>query len=117
MEIEFRFFWLKTMPEMRYWWAKALGDCPIQINLTVAPRDGEQALSILSEPDYKPALIILDLNIPKLPGHTLLQRYDAKKTPVVNFLARTGMMSTSIALSSPWESASTFHKPTDLDAL
>jgi two-component system, chemotaxis family, response regulator Rcp1 len=65
---------------------QALADCPIPVKLTVA-RDGEQALSILSDHDYKPDLIILDLNIPKIPGHVLLQRYPAKKTPIVVFSA------------------------------
>jgi CheY-like chemotaxis protein len=63
---------------------QALADCPIPVKLTIA-RDGEQALAMLSDRDYKPDLIILDLNIPKLPGHQLLQRYDARKTPIVVF--------------------------------
>jgi len=92
---------------------QALGDCPIQINLTVA-RDGEQALSILSEPDYKPALIILDLNIPKLPGHTLLQRYDAKKTPIVVFSAYWNDVDIDRAFALGVREY--VHKPMELDA-
>jgi len=30
--------------------------------------DGEQALQMLADPQFKPDLIILDLNIPKIPG-------------------------------------------------
>ena len=65
---------------------QALADCPIPVKLTVA-RDGEQALSMLSDHDYKPDLIILDLNIPKIPGHVLFQRYPGNKTPIVVFSA------------------------------
>ena len=46
--------------------------------------DGEQAVRILAEPQFKPDLIILDLNIPKIPGLAVLER--CKPTaPVVVF--------------------------------
>jgi CheY-like chemotaxis protein len=92
---------------------QALGDCPIQINLTIAS-DGEQALAILSEPDFKPALIILDLNIPKLPGHILLQRYDARKTPIVVFSAYWNDVDLDRAFALGVREY--VHKPMDLDA-
>lgn len=56
---------------------QAVKDCPIPVKLIIA-RDGEQALIMLSERGFEPDLIILDLNMPKIPGHVLLQRYDAK---------------------------------------
>ena len=65
---------------------QAVKDCPIPVKLTIA-HDGEQALSMLSERGFEPNLIILDLNMPKIPGHVLLQRYDAKTTPIVVFSA------------------------------
>jgi len=65
---------------------QALADCPIPVNLMIA-RDGEQALAMLSQHDYTPDLIILDLNIPKIPGHVLLQKYPPKQTPIVVFSA------------------------------
>lgn len=34
--------------------------------------DGEQALRMLADPEFKPDLIILDLNIPKVPGIAVL---------------------------------------------
>lgn len=64
----------------------ALAECSVPVKLTIAP-DGEQALAKLSELDYAPDLIILDLNLPKIPGHVLLQRYRVKKTPIVVFSA------------------------------
>jgi CheY-like chemotaxis protein len=42
---------------------QALADCPTPIHLHIAC-DGEQALQFLEQPDFKPDLIILDLNIP-----------------------------------------------------
>jgi chemotaxis family two-component system response regulator Rcp1 len=65
---------------------QALADCSVPVKLMIA-RDGEQALSILAERNYKPDLIILDLNIPKIPGHVVLERYPTKTTPVVVFSA------------------------------
>ena len=50
--------------------------------------DGQQALQMLKEPDFKPSLIILDLNIPKIPGLSLLQRWFFT-TPVVVFSSTT----------------------------
>lgn len=41
------------------------------VNIRVA-MDGEQALRMLSDTDLKPDLVILDLNIPKIPGIALL---------------------------------------------
>jgi hypothetical protein len=41
------------------------------VNIRVA-MDGEQALRMLSDPDLKPDLVILDLNIPKVPGIAIL---------------------------------------------
>ena len=54
------------------------------INLRVA-RDGEQAVIMLSDPAFKPNLIILDLNIPKISGHQLLEQCKLGDVPVVVF--------------------------------
>ena len=54
---------------------------PIKVSVA---RDGEQALQILANPEFKPDLIILDLNIPKVPGIALLARCKAI-APVVVF--------------------------------
>jgi CheY-like chemotaxis protein len=92
---------------------EALAECPLQINLTIA-RDGEQALAILSEPDFKASLIILDLNIPKLPGHILLQRYDARKTPIVVFSSYWNDVDLDRAFALGVREY--VHKPMELDA-
>jgi len=56
----------------------------IPIKLVIA-RDGVQALSMLDEPTFNPALIILDLNIPMISGHAILERNPRKDIPVVVF--------------------------------
>ncbi len=54
------------------------------VNVHIA-RDGEQALVLLDNLDFKPDLIILDLNIPRIAGPALLHRLPVKETPVVVF--------------------------------
>ena len=54
------------------------------VKLTIA-RDGAQALAMLSDQGFKPAMIILDLMLPKLSGHEVLERNPRKDIPVVVF--------------------------------
>jgi DNA-binding response OmpR family regulator len=61
-----------------------LADASVPVNLHIV-RDGEQALTILSDADFQPGLIILDLNIPRISGSVLLERWKAQKVPVVVF--------------------------------
>ena len=61
-----------------------LAEVPVPVNLHIA-RDGEQALALLESDDFHPTLIILDLNIPRIPGHSLLERWRASDIPVVVF--------------------------------
>jgi two-component system response regulator len=63
---------------------QALSKYPIPLKIRVA-KDGEQALTTLTAPDCKPNLIILDLNMPKVDGHTVLERYQGRNVPVVIF--------------------------------
>ena len=92
---------------------QALADCTIPVHLNIA-RDGEQALQILGEPNYKPDLIILDLNIPKISGFTVLASYPLKqKTPVVVFTASENRADTDRALSLG--ALECVHKPLDLN--
>jgi CheY-like chemotaxis protein len=53
------------------------------INIRVA-MDGEQALRMLCDTDLKPDLIILDLNIPKVPGIAILAQCKPS-APIVVF--------------------------------
>ncbi len=62
----------------------ALSQFPFPLKLLVA-KDGEQALKMLSAPDFQPQLIILDLNMPRVDGQTVLQQYQQKKIPIVIF--------------------------------
>ena len=55
---------------------------PVPVNLHVA-LDGHQALLMLSNPHFHPDLIVLDLNIPKIPGTALLELLKDNPTPVV----------------------------------
>jgi DNA-binding response OmpR family regulator len=64
---------------------QALKESMISVHLHIA-RDGEQALQILGERDFKPDLIILDLSLPKLSGYSVLA-FCLKTTPVVVFTA------------------------------
>lgn len=92
---------------------QAIGQCSAPVHLNVA-RDGEQALQILGEPDYKPDLIILDLNIPKLSGYAVLASYPARKTtPVVVFTASQNESDVDRAYSLG--AREFIHKPMDLD--
>jgi two-component system, chemotaxis family, response regulator Rcp1 len=91
---------------------QALEECRISVHLHIA-RDGEQALQILTEPGVKLDLIILDLNIPRISGHTVLSLYQPKKTPVVVFTASENKADMDRAFSL---GADEFvHKPMDLD--
>jgi len=61
----------------------ALSQNPFPIKLAVA-KDGEQALRMLDSPDFEPQLIILDLNMPRVDGQTVLAQCH-RKTPIVIF--------------------------------
>jgi CheY-like chemotaxis protein len=64
---------------------QALAEGRVAVHLHIA-RDGEQALQILGERDFKPDLIILDLNLPKASGYSVLARC-VLATAVVVFTA------------------------------
>lgn len=63
---------------------QVLADAEVAVNLHIA-RDGEQALTLLSDAHFRPALIILDLNIPRIVGAALLERWKSQDIPVVVF--------------------------------
>src|SRR5260370_2035320 len=95
---------------------QALEEYPTTVHLHIA-RDGQQALQILEQPDFEPDLIILDLNIPKISGYTVLALYPPKKkkkTPVVVFTASENEADVGRAFSLG--AREYIHKPMDLDA-
>ena len=65
-----------------------LADSSVSANLHIA-RDGQQALAVVESADFRPALIILDLNIPRIPGSALLERWRTNDIPVVVFSSST----------------------------
>src|SRR5215472_15043779 len=50
-------------------------------------RDGEQALAMLADPHFEPAMIILDLSLPRVSGFEVLERNPRPDIPVVVFSA------------------------------
>jgi DNA-binding response OmpR family regulator len=61
-----------------------LAEAPVPVNLHIA-RDGEQALTMIGGGYFEPELIILDLNIPRITGPALLERWQNSEVPVVVF--------------------------------
>ena len=68
-----------------FWHVLAESGMKVKVHLAI---DGQQALQMLEEPHFEPSLIILDLNIPKIPGLSLLEQWSTK-TPVVVFSSST----------------------------
>jgi CheY-like chemotaxis protein len=60
----------------------AINRLSVQVNLHIA-LDGHQAVLMLKNPNFQPHLIVLDLNIPKISGMVLLERWKNNQTPVV----------------------------------
>jgi CheY-like chemotaxis protein len=91
---------------------RALYGYPVPVNLHIA-RDGEQALLMLTNPAFDLDLIILDLNIPKITGTALLERWRVGKTPVVVLSSTTNP--TEKARSLALGACEFVSKPMDLD--
>ena len=91
---------------------QVLANSLIPVNLHVA-RDGEQAVTMLSDPEFKPDLIILDLNIPKISGHQLLEQRKFRDVPVVVFSSSWNEIDVTRALESG--AREYVRKPMDID--
>lgn len=69
---------------------EAFGEGNAEVNIQVA-RDGAEALTMLlgqdGPADWRPDIILLDLNLPKVSGHEVLQRLksepNTKRIPVI----------------------------------
>ena len=90
---------------------KILTEMPIKLRIA---RNGLQALLILADPSFKPALVILDLNIPDISGHELLSRYHPQNPPVVVFTSSWNEAEKARVLAMGAREYVT--KPMDLDA-
>jgi two-component system, chemotaxis family, response regulator Rcp1 len=75
----------------------ALSQFPFKVKLEVA-RDGEQALKMLNSPEFEPQLIILDLNMPRVDGHAVLQQ-NKSKIPIVIFSSTQNKVEVQKALA------------------
>jgi len=74
--------------------------------------DGEQAVQIMSEGDFRADMVILDLNLPKLSGFSILQR-TRPTVPVVVFSSSSNPLDRQRSLEL---GAREFvQKPSDLD--
>ena len=89
----------------------AEGSIPVRVHVA---RDGEQALQMLDDPEFNPDLIILDLNIPRIPGSAVLERYHSKRTPIVIFSSSWNEAEISRAMELGAREFA--QKPTDLQA-
>jgi CheY-like chemotaxis protein len=77
-------------------------------------RDGMQALLMLAGHLVKPDLVILDLNMPNISGHAMLEEYHPNDVPVVVFSSSWNDSAAQCSLAS---GARAFvRKPTDLQA-
>ena len=92
---------------------QTLAASSIPVHLTVA-EDGEQARELLSRLDFSTDLIILDLNLPKLDGHTLLKQFRRNHAfPVVVFTCSSDP--TEIDRTYELGANEYVRKPSDLD--
>jgi DNA-binding response OmpR family regulator len=92
---------------------EALKACSVPVELTVA-MDGETALSLLKNEEAKPDLVILDLNIPKVSGISVLEQYPPNETPIVVFSSTWGQ--TEIRRALALGASEVVHKPIDMQA-
>jgi DNA-binding response OmpR family regulator len=91
----------------------AVADASAVACLRVA-RDGEEALAMLVSGDFRPSLIILDLNLPRMLGLDLLARFRGNTVPIVVFSSSSSNDEKARVLAL---GAREFvQKPSDLDA-
>jgi CheY-like chemotaxis protein len=91
---------------------QALAEEPLPIRIHVAV-DGKQAAQMLSEGQFTPDVIVLDLNLPKLSGLGFLEGYGLQ-VPVVVFTSSSNPQDKKLALALGAKEY--VQKPTDLDA-
>jgi chemotaxis family two-component system response regulator Rcp1 len=77
----------------------AVNRLPVPVNLHLA-LDGHQALLMLSNPHFRPDLIVLDLSLPKISGTELLELWKGYQTPVVVFSSSMNPEARELCLAS-----------------
>jgi DNA-binding response OmpR family regulator len=93
---------------------QSLANFPVRVNLHIA-RDGEQAVSMLAKAHFDSDLIILDLNIPKIPGLEILERLrNTVAPPIVIFSSSTD--EAEIRRTLELGAREYVHKPLDMSA-
>jgi DNA-binding response OmpR family regulator len=90
-----------------------VADASIPVNLHIV-MDGEQALTMLSDAHFRPGLIILDLNIPRVTGTALLERWKSEQIPVVVFSSSLNEAERARVLELG--AREFIQKPTDIEA-
>jgi two-component system response regulator len=91
---------------------QVLADAAVPVNLHIA-MDGEQALTMMNAGHFQPELIILDLNIPRITGTALLERWKSLNIPVVVFSSSMNDAEQKRALDLG--AREFIRKPTDFD--
>jgi DNA-binding response OmpR family regulator len=81
------------------------------VKLSVA-RDGKQALTMLADERFQPAMIILDLSLPVLSGYDVLEQNPRKNVPIVIFSA--SMRSSDVERTLSMGAKEYIHKPMDM---
>jgi CheY-like chemotaxis protein len=76
-------------------------------------KDGEKALALLADPQFKPDLVITDMNMPKVAGPELLKQFNANGIPVVVFSSSTNPTDKEEVLKLGAREC--VEKPSDLD--
>lgn len=93
---------------------EALEACAIPVTLKVA-EDGEQALFFLKNEEIKLDLVILDLNIPKVSGISVLEQYLPAGKPAIVVFSST-WSETEIHRVLALGAREVVHKPIDMRA-
>jgi CheY-like chemotaxis protein len=88
-----------------------LAECVLPVKLHIA-RDGEQALVMLANEHFKPAMIILDLSLPNVSGFDVLEQNPRKDIPIVIFSASVRLSDKERTLSLGAKEY--VHKPMDM---
>ncbi len=85
-----------------------------QVVVTVV-EDGDQALGLFANECYRPNLVVIELNIPKLQGHELLRRI-RRKNPTIPIVVLSSSRDQEDIRSAYAGGANMYaEKPSDLD--